>query len=162
MKRRKFIALLGALSLGGAVALWRNLGSFGRPRPSAHIAETVKTVTEILFPGDGLPGATELGIHNRIIAMTSLQALMADGVVWLDARAVRQGAPNFLALDEVGKQAAIEEAFKSSDNGAREFVYTIRFHAGLAYYSEPVVEAAFPYTGPPQPDGFADFQNPPA
>jgi Gluconate 2-dehydrogenase subunit 3 len=162
MKRRGFIALLGALSLGGAAALWRNLVSFGRPHSSAHIAETVKTVTEMMFPGDGLPGATELGIHDRIIAMTSLQALMADGVVWLDRAAARQGAPNFLALDEAGKQAAIEEAFKSSDTDAREFVYTIRFHAGLAYYSEPVVEAAFPYTGPPQPEGFADFQNPPA
>jgi hypothetical protein len=31
-----------------------------------------------------------------------------------------------------------------------------------AYYSEPVVKAAFAYTGPPQPDGFADFQDRPA
>jgi hypothetical protein len=29
------------------------------------------------------------------------------------------------------------------------------------YYTEPVIKAAFPYTGPPQPDGFADFQDPP-
>jgi gluconate 2-dehydrogenase subunit 3-like protein len=161
MKRRAFITLLGLLSLGGAAALWRNLASFWRPPLNAHIAETVRAVIDLIFPGDGLPGATELGIHNPIIAMTNLQALMTDGVVWLDGRAVRQGAANFIGLDEVGKLAAIEEAFVSKDDDARQFVYTLRFYAGLGYYSEPVIKAAFPYTGPPQPEGFVDFQNPP-
>jgi hypothetical protein len=158
MRRREFITLFGLLTLGGAAALWRNLW---RPRLDAHIAETVKVVTDLMFPGDGLPGAAELGIHNRIITMTNLQPLMTDGVAWLDGNAVSRGAPNFLALNEVGKLAAIEEAFVSKDLGARQFVQTIRFYAGLDYYSEPVIKASFSYTGPPQPDGFADFQNPP-
>jgi len=161
MRRREFIIFFGLLSLVGAPALWRNLASFWRPRVNAHITETVRVVTDLMFPGDGLPGATELAIHNRIIAMTNLQALLTDGVVWLDGKAVRQGAPNFLALDEVGKLAAIEEAFVSSDNNARSFVQPLRFYAGLGYYSEPLIKASFPYTGPPQPEGFADFQNPP-
>jgi hypothetical protein len=161
MRRREFITLLGLLSLGGAAALWRNLTSFWRPRFNERTAETVTAVVDLMFPGDGLPGATELGIHNRIITMPDLHVLMAYGVVWLDGQATRQGARNFLALDDVGKLAAVEAAFASKDHNARQFVQTIRFYAGLKYYSEPVVKAAFPYTGPPQPDGFADFQNPP-
>jgi hypothetical protein len=106
VRRREFITIFGLLSLGGAAALWRNLASLWRPRLDAHIAETVRLVTDLMFPGDGLPGAAELGIHNSIIAMTDLQTLMTDGVVWLDRKAVSKGAPNFLALNEVGKLAA--------------------------------------------------------
>jgi gluconate 2-dehydrogenase subunit 3-like protein len=161
MRRREFITLFGLLSLGGAAALWRNLASMWRPRLDAHVAETVRVVTDLMFPGDGLPGATELGIHKRIVAMTNLQALMTDGVAWLDRRAVSRGAPNFLGLNEAGKPAAIQDAFVSKDLDARQFVQTIRFYAGLEYSSEPLIKASFSYTGPPQPDGFADFQNPP-
>ena len=28
--------------------------------------QTVKVLTDLMFPGDELPGATELGIYNRI------------------------------------------------------------------------------------------------
>jgi hypothetical protein len=161
MKRREFIAFFGLLSLGGAATLWGHLNSFWRPRVNKHTAQTVTAVTDLMFPGDGLPGASELGIQNRIVAIPNLHSLMTDGVVWLDAQAKHQGAPDFLALDEGAKLAAIEAAFAANDVAARQFVLTLRLYAGLFYYTEPVIKAAFPYTGPPQPNGFADFQDPP-
>jgi hypothetical protein len=161
MKRREFIALLGLLSLGGGVALWSNLASFWRPRFNKHTAQTVTAVADLMFPGDGLPGATELGIHNRIVAMSDLHPLMTDGVDWLDRHATQQGAPNFLALDEGAKLAVVKAAYASEDVAPSQFIIKLRFYAGLAYYSEPVIKSAFPYNGPPQPDGFADFQDPP-
>jgi hypothetical protein len=162
MRRREIIALLGFLSVGGAMALWGNLASlFWRPRFNKHTAQTVTAITDLMFPGDGLPGATELGIHNRIAAMSDLHALMTDGVDWLDRRAKQQGAPNFLALDESAKSAAVEAAYASDDVVTSQFIIKLRFYAGRAYYSEPVIKSAFPYTGPPQPDGFPDFQDPP-
>lgn len=80
---------------------------------------------------------------------------------WLDGRAKSQGVSDFLALDESAKLAAIDAAFASDDDAAKQFVLILRFYGGLNYYSEPVIKAAFPYTGPPQPEGFADFQDPP-
>jgi hypothetical protein len=124
-------------------------------------AETVKALTGLLFPGDELPGAAELGIHDRVLAMAELRDAMADGVSWFDQRAKSQGAANFLALDESARSAAIEAAFASGDEAAKQFVVLLRFYAGLNYYSHPTIKAAFPYTDPPQPEGFADFQDPP-
>jgi hypothetical protein len=162
MKRRDFITICGLALLGGAATLWRNLGSFWQPRFDGHAARTVNAVTDLMFPGDGtLPGAVELGIHDRIIAMEDLHERMAYGVAWLDSWARASGASDFLALDESARSAALEAAFASDIDDATQFAVLIRYRAGLTYYSEPAIKAAFAYTGPPQPEGFPDFQDPP-
>jgi Gluconate 2-dehydrogenase subunit 3 len=162
MKRRDFITILGVALLGGAATLWRNLASFWQPRFDGHTAHTVTVVTDLMFPGDGrLPGATELKIHDRIIAMADLHETMAYGVAWLDSWARTNGAPDFLALDASARSAAIEAAFASEIDDARQFAVLLRYYGGLSYYSEPRIKAAFPYTGPPQPEGFPDFQDRP-
>jgi hypothetical protein len=162
MKRRHVVALLGFFSLGGAAALWRLLQPSRLPDPRQHIARTMTAVVEVMFPGDGLPGATELGLHLRVLAMSDLEPLMATGVSWLDKRAALQGASDFLALDEAQRLAALDAAFASPDTGIQPLVLALRYHVGTAYYSTPPIKSAFAYTGPPQPDGFADFQERPA
>ena len=162
MKRREIIALLGFLSLGAVAAVSRGLGALWRPDSNQHIARTVATVADLMFPGDGLPRASELGLHNRVLAQSELHALIEKGVAWLDNKAVQQGAVDFLALDEAGRVSAIDAAFASLDEGTQKFVLALRYHLGMAYYSAPAIKAAFSYTGPPQPDGFADFQDRPA
>lgn len=161
MRRREFITIVGVALLGGTAALWRAVTSFWPSGFNEHIAETVKVVTDLMFPGDGLPGATELKIHDRLVAMPDLRETMVDGVGWLDAWAKTKGASDFLALDEDSRAAAIDAAFASDTEDARQFAITLRYYAGLNYYTDPVIKAAFAYTGPPQPDGFADFQDPP-
>jgi len=94
--------------------------------------------------------------------MADLEALIATGVTWLDQRATLQGASDFLALDEAQRLAALDAAFASPDQGIQPFVLALRYHVGTAYYSAPAIKSAFAYTGPPQPDGFADFQERPA
>src|ERR1700739_2452518 len=114
MRRRNFIAILGLALLGGAATVWRNVASFWEPHFDAHSAHTVKVVTDLMFPGDGeLPGATELKIHERIIAMEDLHEAMAYGVGWLDSWAKANGASDFLSLDENARSAAIDAAFAS-------------------------------------------------
>jgi hypothetical protein len=161
MRRREFITILGLAVLGGTATLWRNLASFWQPRFNEHTAATVKVITDLMFPGDGLPGATELKIHDRIVALADFRDLMAYGVGWLDYWAKANGASDFLALDEGAKSAALEAAFTSDAGDARQFAITLRYYAGLNYYSDPAIKAAFAYTAPPQPEGFADFQDPP-
>jgi len=162
MKRRDVIKLLGFLSLGSVGVLWRAMASAWRPAPDEHIVRTVAAVADLMFPGDGLPGATELGLHTRILAMPDLHALLAQGVAWLDKMAAAQGVSDFLALDEAGRLAAVDAAFASNEDGTQPFVLALRFYLGTAYYSEPLIKAAFPYTGPPQPNGFVDFVDRPA
>ena len=162
MKRRHVVALLGFVSLGGAAALWRLLQPMRRSDPREHIARTIAAVAEAMFPGDGLPGATALGIHLRVLAMADLEALIATGVSWLDKRAALVGSSDFLALDEAQRLAALDAAFASPDQGIQTFVLTLRYHLCTAYYSAPAIKSTFAYTGPPQPDGFTDFQERPA
>jgi len=99
--RRAFlIAILGLPLLGGAAMLWRNLASIlGLP---------LTAIVDLMFPGDAAPSAVSLGIADAIKEMSDLQTLIPDGVAWLDDWAVRQGALDFLSLDEIGKQHALE------------------------------------------------------
>ena len=161
MKRRGVIALFGVLSLGGVAAFWRNVGAFWRTEPDERIARTVAAVADLMFPGDGLPSATALGIHDRILAMPDLQVQIARGARGLDDIAVLRGASDFLALSESDRSAAVDAAFASGGDDAQQFLLALRYHLGTAYYSTLAVKAAFAYTGPPQPDGFADFRDRP-
>lgn len=162
MKRRDIITLLGFLSLGGVAMLWRNLTPLWRPDAGEHLARTVAAIADVMFPGDGLPAASELGLHTRILELPEIRALVASGISLLDGQALARGGADFLALDESGRLAALDAAFASGGENARRFLLALRFHLMTAYYSEPVVKATFAYTGPPQPEGFVDFQDPPA
>jgi gluconate 2-dehydrogenase subunit 3-like protein len=158
MQRRNVLALLGALLLGGGSILRRALAALG---PQAA-APSLAAVADTLFPGgDGLPAASTLGLHERVLAMADLQSSISEGLAWLDRHAVSRGVADFVALDEAGRLAALDAAFTSADDGIRPFVFTLRQHIGAAYYSEPAIKNAFAYTGPPQPEGFADFQERP-
>ena len=158
--RRAFlIAILGLPVLGGAAILWRNFASILDLR--RRTGRTVTAIVDLMFPGEVAPSAVSLGIADAVKEMPDLQTLIPDGVAWLNRWAVRQGVPDFLSLDEIGKQHALEAALGSDDDVASQFIWLIRFRAGLIYYSEPAIKAAFRYTGPPQPNGFGDFAGPP-
>ncbi len=162
MRRR---TLLGLFPLGGAALLWRELTSLWRPVANNHVAQTIAAVADVMFPGEGLPSASALGLPDRVLDLFSaapeLEALITKGVDFLDARAAVQGASNFIALEDSRRLAAVDAAFASGNSELQQFVLALRFHLGTAYYTEPTIKAVFPYAGPPQPSGFADFQDKP-
>ncbi|MBI5319626.1 gluconate 2-dehydrogenase subunit 3 family protein [Bradyrhizobium sp.] len=158
MKRRTVVAFLGALALGSGAMLRRAVAALGQPAATP----TMAAVADTMFPGgDGLPAASALGLHERLLAMSDLGPSIGKGVAWLDRYAASRGAAGFAALDEAARLAAIDAAFASADEGIRPFVFALRQHIGTAYYSEPAIRKTFAFTGPPQPDGFADFQERP-
>lgn len=163
MNRRQVATLLGYLSFGGVAAFWRALGAFAQPAaPRARLERTVAAIAEVMFPGDGLPGAVELGLDRRVLANTDLVSTIAKGVAFLDRTARQLGASDFVALDEQQRLAALDAAFASGPDGVQPFVLALRQALGTAYYSAPAIKSTFAYCGPLQPDGFADFQDPPA
>jgi Gluconate 2-dehydrogenase subunit 3 len=163
MKRRHFLALLGFFSLLGANAFWRPLRpSWGAEATEEHLTRSVAALADVMFPGDGLPKASDLGIDRRVLAMGELEGAIAHAVAWLDTHAAREGVENFLGLDEAHKLAALDAAFASQEAGLQPAILALRFHLGTAYYATPAVKSAFAYTGPPQPQGFPDFQERPA
>ena len=101
MKRRHFLALLGLLSLGGFRRLLKP--SWRAEASEEHLARSVAALADLMFPGDGLPGATEVGIHRRVLEMPELRTTIELGIAWLDKHAARQGAADFVALDEARK-----------------------------------------------------------
>lgn len=158
MRRRNVLALLATVALGGAAAVRRAFAALGPQTPLPVMA----AVADTMFPGvDGLPGASALALHERVLALPELQDSIAKGIAWLDKYAASRGGKDFVALDEAGKLAALDAAFASTDESIRAFVFAMRQHLGQAYYADPAIKKAFVYTGPPQPDGFADFQERP-
>jgi len=160
MRRRHFLALLGLFSLGGP--LWRFLKPGHAAASEEHVTRSLAALADVMFPGEGLPKATELAIHRRVLEMPELEPAIATGTAWLDKHAARQGAENFLGLDEAQKLAALDAAFASQDAAIQPAILALRFHLGTAYYAAPAIKSAFAYSGPPQPQGFLDFQEPPA
>jgi len=133
MKRRSVLAFLGAFLLGGGTALRRAFAAPGQPAPE----RTMAAVADTMFPGgDGLPAASALGLHGRVLAMPELQTSIGKGVAWLDRHAASRGVADFSALDEAGRLAALDAAFASTDEGIRPFVFALR--SSLAWSIIPI------------------------
>jgi hypothetical protein len=163
MNRRQVATLLGYLSFGGVAAFWRVVKAFAQPVDAeAHAERTVGAIAEVMFPGDGLPGARELGLHRHVLANADVQSMLARGLAFLDRYATSAGVADFAALDEARRLAALDAAFASGEESIQPFVMALRYHLGTAYYASPAVKSAFAYTGPLQPDGFPDFRDRPA
>jgi hypothetical protein len=163
MNRRQVAAFLGYLSFAGVAALCRAVKAFAQaPDAPEHVERTIAAVAEVMLPGDGLPGAAELGLHRGVLANADRASLIAKGVSFLDQIARRLGASDFVALDEPRRLAALDAAFASGEGGVQPFVFALRHDLMTAYYSAAAIKSDFAYTGPLQPDGFADFQDRPA
>lgn len=165
LSRRLVLTALVRLPLIGTVAMpgRRALAARRPPHDESQFALTIAAIVDHMLPGGELPSAQALGIGRRIASATDreLKRNFAKGVAWLDGRAQTAGALNFLALDEAGKEAVLQAALASGADGAGGFVSELRTLAFTHYYTHPTIMAAFAYSGPPQPEGFPDFQEAP-
>lgn len=157
------LATSGLATLGVVVPGGRPLAARRPSRFDMHAESTIAAVLDRMLPGDELPGAVALGIDRRILAMENiaLKQSLSDGVAWLDGRARRKKAADFLALDDAGRDAVLEAALASRAAAAGAISGSLRNLALTLYYTHPTVMAAFAYSGPPQPAGFPDFEDAP-
>jgi Gluconate 2-dehydrogenase subunit 3 len=164
VSRRFLLTTFVRLPLAAIVMSSRRSLAAWRPRLGAsHTELTIAAVISRMLPTDELPGGVALGVDRRINALTDseLKRSFVKGVAWLDGQARREGATNFLELDEARQEAVLEAALASGAEGAQAIVSTLRWLAFTLYYTDPAIMAAFRYSGPPQPVGFPDFQEAP-
>jgi len=167
-RRRITIVLFALPFVGGAAAyVWRR---FSRADDPEHTARVMRTVVDHLLPAGELPGGAALGIDRRLDDLAAvppkreigqLRATLRAGIEWLDNRAQAEGAAGFLGLDERRQEGLMMAAFESVEPAGRRFMIDLRHRALSVYYAEPAIERSFAYTGPPQPEGFPDFEAPP-
>ncbi len=163
--RRRVLAMLAQLPLlAGVMSAYRAVAARA-PTLDAHAQRTIAAVVDHMLPAGELPGGLALHIDQGVTATADaeMRRSLAQGVAWLDARARARHAANFLALDEAGREAVLQAALaeRAADADANTIVDTLRNRAFMLYYTDKSVMAAFPYTGPPQPEGFPDFQEAP-
>jgi hypothetical protein len=130
-------------------------------------AGTLAALADTLLPAEGdSPAASALGIPARMLEVAQRRVgyarLMHAGCRWLDDAARERGAERFTALDEAGRQTVVAAA-ESADPGsiARTFFSYVHRHAMDLFYSHPDAWRALDYPGPPQPNGFLDYADPP-
>lgn len=121
---------------------------------------------DTLIPRDETPGAVDLGIDKDFLELARKDRLIGDllqrGCRWLDAQALKRGANNFSTLsqdkrDEVAGLAA--GAGRGTQPGV--FFRLVRDRAMFLYYSTPKAWAGIGFNGPPQWNGYPDYQLPP-
>jgi hypothetical protein len=96
--------------------------------------KTVARIADLIIPPTETPGAVQAGVPEYIDLVISRdenqQALLADGLRWLDVQAKEQSADRFLELDERSQLAILEPLCAAADAG-KPHARTAQFFALL-------------------------------
>jgi Gluconate 2-dehydrogenase subunit 3 len=167
LARRRLLEAAGRLGIvawaaGALATVWR-----GRGARAAVDARTFPAYLDTLIPPDAEgPGALQLGVPERLSTIAAADGGYADLIEqftrWLDERARVLGGVGFADLDDAAR-ATVVRAAESAAAGSparRAFALT-RDDAFAAFYGDPRAWPGIGYRGPPQPEGFPDYDRPP-
>jgi hypothetical protein len=161
------------LGLGiGVAAILRPMRGFaalmgpsdsGAPYPTIALTPYLDT----LIPADETGSATAFGVDEHIRYLARLDTdyirLLQYGCKWLDEQARALGAADFPALTPAQREAIVTQvAAAPQGSPLRSFFDKTRSDAMAAYYGDPRSWASLGFRGPPQPEGYPDFAEPPA
>ncbi|MGE0120646.1 MAG: gluconate 2-dehydrogenase subunit 3 family protein [Dongiaceae bacterium] len=152
----RFGGLAWLAGLAGIV--WR-----GRRAEAAADERTFDAYLDTLIPDEAsAPGALRLGIRAQVAAGIGDTGLIEQFCRWLDDRARAAGGRSFAGLAADAREAivAAAEAAAPDTLPARAFRRT-RHEAFAHYYADARSWPAVGYRGPPQPEGFPDYAQPP-
>jgi hypothetical protein len=129
-------------------------------------ARSFAAFLDLLIPEDEVsPSASQAGVDAAILAAAQedrqLARLVELGVGWLDAEARRDGAQAFHEIAE-DRQLLVVSIAERQRRGSvpKVFFENMRHQAFGHYYANPRSWPGLGYAGPPQPEGFMDYQNP--
>jgi hypothetical protein len=167
LARRRLLEAAGRLGIvawaaGALTTVWR-----GRGARAAVDARTFPAYLDTLIPPDAEgPGALQLGVPERLSTIAAADGGYADLIEqftrWLDERAQALGGVGFADLDDSARATVVRaaESATASSPARRAFART-RDDAFAAFYGDPRAWPAVGYRGPPQPEGFPDYDHPP-
>jgi gluconate 2-dehydrogenase gamma chain len=108
---------------------------------------TIETLTDLIIPNDGTPGAKDAGVAEFIDFMTfsdpEIQFPMRYGAGWLDARARGLHNTSFLDLSREQQTAmlrrlAYKNEYREGDEEGRAFFKLIREYTMMGFYTSRI------------------------
>ena len=163
--RRHWLKLAAVGSLVASASGWLSK-CLAQSTDHDDFSLTLNACVDCLVPADYTPGAVELDVVNKLLQAGARQPtflkLLQHGCAWLDEQARASGAANFAGLAEHDRDAVMERA-AGGEAGSLEYVFFMatRDAVFIHYYSDPRSWAGLRYPGPPQPQGFLDYAEPP-
>lgn len=178
MKRRKFLQFSLPLTfstqvLDGMAIPIENPEKKKTPHDetlSVSVPHTFRAFIDTLIPEDAISeSASTYGVDNAILKFADsheeYKLLILQGCEWLNAAAKYEGNRSGRFADQSEKtRVNILKVAENTGNGRAgpaRFLKTVLSHANSIYYAQPEVWKTLAYDGPPQPNGFADFDRPP-
>lgn len=137
---------------------------------SLSVPQTFRAFIDTLIPADEISqAASAFGVDTIILEFANTneayKLLILQGCEWLNAAARYEGnkSGKFAQQPESARIKIIEVAEHTDKNkaGPARFLKTVLRHANSIYYSRPEVWRTLGYSGPPQPNGFIDFDRKP-
>ncbi|WP_169509160.1 gluconate 2-dehydrogenase subunit 3 family protein [Arhodomonas aquaeolei] len=125
---------------------------------SPDIRRTLGAYVDTLLPADDFtPGASDLGVHEEVLAghlgQGMPKALLRKGCRWLD----HQAGGDFSRLTDGQRHRLVAwMAQANGSRGPRVFYDYVRRRAVTLYYAHPESWAGSPLTHTPQPRGYID------
>jgi Gluconate 2-dehydrogenase subunit 3 len=121
---------------------------------------------DTLIPADESPAATALGVDRRLVARAGrsprYRRVLNAGCAWLDRGAQARAGLDFFNLPpRLREDLTAIAASSAAKSLPRVFFDVVREDAYTLYYADARSWAVLGYGGPPQPDGFRDFADPP-
>jgi hypothetical protein len=93
--------------------------------------KAVSRIADLIIPPTDTPGAVQAGVPEYIDLVVGRdsqhQAVLADGLRWLDARAKEHGATRFVELDEAGQLAILEPLCNAADSQPNSQARNVQF-----------------------------------
>jgi gluconate 2-dehydrogenase subunit 3-like protein len=122
-------------------------GSYQRQFFTSEEYGMIETLTDLIVPNDGTPGAKDAGVAEFIDFMTfsdpEIQFPMRYGVGWLDARARGVFNAAFMDLNREQQSAmlrrlAYKNEYREGDEDGRDFFKLIREYTMMGFYTSRI------------------------